>query len=256
MKKYFYNYQTITRFDIPVIKHFFLLRCMPCVNACQQGSHKELFLHPSDSVIYGADSWGNPIQYGHKLDSHDSFTFVSSGEARILPYCIPNEKNTDMFKVASPLTEPSEAIKEFARIHKKGKNDVDTALNYANELYSYLCYMPGSTHTRTTAKEAFDLKQGVCQDYAHILLALCREAGLTARYANGFLVGIGMTHAWIEVLDDGKWYGIDPTNNKFIEYGYIKIAHGRDADDCPVNRGIFTGAATQQTEIRVIVEEI
>ena len=135
MKKYFYNYQTITRFDIPVIKHFFLLRCMPCVNACQQGSHKELFLHPSDSVIYGADSWGNPIQYGHKLDSHDSFTFVSSGEARILPYCIPNEKNTDMFKVASPLTEPSEAIKEFARIHKKGKNDVDTALNYANELY-------------------------------------------------------------------------------------------------------------------------
>lgn len=57
MKKYFYNYQAITRFSKPVDRHYFLLRCMPCVNACQQTGKRELFIHPGGSVIYGADAW-------------------------------------------------------------------------------------------------------------------------------------------------------------------------------------------------------
>ena len=119
-----------------------------------------------------------------------------------------------------------------------------------------MCYQPGLTQSQTTAAEALALGQGVCQDYAHILLALCRAAHIPARYVIVFMEGEGATHAWVEVYDREVWWGIDPTNNRQIEFGYIKLSHGRDAEDCPVNRGVFTGTATQTAEIRVIVEEI
>lgn len=57
VKKYLYNYQTIIHFSTPVTNHFFSLRCMPCVNACQQVVKRDMFLHPSDYLIYGADAW-------------------------------------------------------------------------------------------------------------------------------------------------------------------------------------------------------
>ena len=256
MKRFLYNYQTIIRFDSPVSRHFFRLRCMPCVNACQQAGKRELFLHPADYVTYGADAWGNPIQYGSRLEAHDSFIFVSSGEARLTPYCIPDDAPEDMFKVQSPLTALSAPMKLFMADAGNGSTPLERAMNLSQKIYEYMQYAPGITQIETTAMKAFGLQRGVCQDYAHILTALCRAQGITARYVNGFMTGVGVTHAWVEVFDDGAWRGIDPTNNRLIEYGYIKLAHGRDAMDCPVNRGVFTGVATQQVEIRVIVEEI
>lgn len=257
MKKYLYNYQTIIRFDAPVTRHFFRLRCMPCVNACQKASGRELFLYPSDYLTYGADAWGNPLQYGSRMDAHDSFVFVSSGEARLTAYRIPAPDGPqDVFRVQSPLTHPSAAMNCFMADAGNGTTALEQALDLAHHVYDYMRYTPGSTCADTSAADAFSLQQGVCQDYAHILLSLCRAKGIVARYVNGFLQGIGLTHAWVEVYDDGAWWGIDPTNNRFIEYGYIKLSHGRDAMDCPVNRGVFTGTARQQVEIRVIVEEI
>lgn len=231
---------------------------MPCVNACQQAGKRELFLHPSDYLTYGADSWGNPIQYGSRLDAHDSFIFVSSGEARLTSYCLPagHEHAGDVFRVQSALTGLSAPMKRFLA-ETDGNGDVlERALRLSQRIYEYMSYTPGSTQMETTAQTAFDQRQGVCQDYAHILISLCRAQGMAARYVNGFMQGIGATHAWVEVLDGDVWRGIDPTNNQLIEYGYIKLSHGRDATDCPVNRGIFTGVASQQVEIRVIVEEI
>lgn len=257
MKRYLYNYQTIIHFDTPVTRHFFRLRCMPCVNACQHASGRELFLHPADYITYGADAWGNPIQYGSRMEAHDSFLFVSSGEARLTSYCIPaDERHQDMFRLPSSLIALSAPMKIFMADYGNGSRPLERALNFAAKIHEYMSYTPGVTRADTPAMTAFGLQQGVCQDYAHILIALCRAAGITARYVNGFMQGIGATHAWVEVLDDEKWWGIDPTNNQLIEYGYIKLSHGRDAMDCPVNRGVFTGVAVQHTEVRVIVEEI
>lgn len=255
MKRFFYNYQTITHFSGPVGGHCFLLRCMPCVNACQQAGKRELFIHPAGNIIYGADAWKNPIQYGNWMEAHDSFVFVSSGEVRLTPYCIPGEVPADVFKVQSRLTVPSVPMQAFLA-DTEGGSALERAMRFSHEIHTYMRYVPGKTCAGTPAAEAFALQEGVCQDYAHILIALCRASGIPARYANGFIAGIGATHAWVEVFDEGKWWAIDPTHDRQIEYGYIKLAHGRDAMDCPVNRGVFTGAATQQTEIRVIVEEI
>lgn len=256
-KRYLYNYQTIIRFSSPITRHFFSLRCMPCVNACQQVVKRDMFLHPSDYLIYGADAWGNPLQYGSRAEAHDAFIFVSSGEAKLTPYCIPESTPGYVFRVESALTGLSDSMKAFlADVAPKKNNPLDSALLLADKIHDYMCYSPGSTQIDTTAMEAFQQQKGVCQDYAHILIALCRACDIPARYVNGFMQGTGVTHAWVEVLTGGEWRGIDPTNNQLIEYGYIKLAHGRDAMDCRVNRGVFTGNATQQTEIRVIVEEL
>lgn len=255
MKHYLYNYQTIIRFSSPVSRHCFRLRCMPCENSCQKLTKRALFLRPSDCVTHDTDTWGNPIQYGNRMDLHDNFVFVSVGEADLASYRLPDREPSPCFSLPSKLTASTESMKQIAHAFSQ-QSALDQALALSTWVYHHMRYQPGITHLRTTATEALELGQGVCQDYAHILLALCRAAHIPARYVNGFMEGEGATHAWVEIYDQAAWWGIDPTNNRQIEWGYIKLSHGRDAEDCPVNRGVFTGTAIQTAEIRVTVEEI
>ncbi|MGM9675601.1 MAG: transglutaminase family protein [Bacteroidaceae bacterium] len=97
--------------------------------------------------------------------------------------------------------------------------------------------------------------EGVCQDYAHLLVAACRASGIRARYVNGLTVGEGATHAWVEAYEDGQWIGLDPTAGRCIDYGYIKIAHGRDVGDCPSNRGRISPFTRETLSVSVRVEE-
>lgn len=257
MKEYRFSYQSIIRFETPVREHYFRLRCLPCNNDCQQVVEERLEMRPSVSLREDTDAFGNRIQYGHTLEEHDAFVFCSSGRIRLDPYAL-REEVAPVYRTESRFTQASAEMKEFARracppLQADGTSRA-TALTEA--VHRHMAYMPGTTDNRTTAAEAFIRRQGVCQDYTHILISLCRLVGLPARYANGFLTGIGLTHAWAEVFCDGTWRGFDPTNNTRMDYGYIKLGHGRDAADCPVNRGVFIGGGGQCTEVRVLTEEI
>ena len=121
-------------------------------------------------------------------------------------------------------------------------------------LHRDFSYEKGVTNVDTTAERAWSLGRGVCQDYAHIFIALCHMAGLTARYVTGMMMGEGFSHAWVEVLEDGVWYGYDPTNGCRVGDDYIKIAHGRHADDCMINRGTIKGGGWQIQKVAVRVE--
>ena len=118
-------------------------------------------------------------------------------------------------------------------------------------------YCPGITTVQTTAQEAFEDKRGVCQDYAHVMIALCRYLGIPAIYIAGFMSGEGASHAWVAVCDSltGEWYEIDPTNDRWVDDDYISVSHGLDADDCIINKGIYRGIATESQNVTVIVEE-
>ena len=124
-----------------------------------------------------------------------------------------------------------------------------------HKLHQDLSYEKGVTTFQTTAEEAMKLKKGVCQDYAHILIALLRMMRIPARYVVGMMIGEGFSHAWVEMEADGRWYGLDPTNDVLVGENYIKISHGRDYNDCIVNKGVFTGMASQKQDISVIVCE-
>ncbi len=256
MRKYLYNYQTIIHFSVPVTHHFFSLRCVPVDNACQQILQRDLSLYPQESLSYTIDAWGNPLQYGSLLEPHDSFVFVSSGELLLAPYSIPDDADNTIYRMQSTLTRLTSEMADFLSGNRVQGSSFEQAMQLSQEVNEYMTYTPGSTTIETNAGVAFGQRKGVCQDYAHILLSLCRAQGIAARYVNGFIPGIGATHAWVEVHDGRAWQGIDPTHNRLIDYGYIKLSHGRDALDCQVSQGTFRGLASQQVEIRVIVEEV
>lgn len=117
-----------------------------------------------------------------------------------------------------------------------------------------LAYEWGITGVRTTASEALAGGRGVCQDYAHIMLAVCRSAGLAARYVSGHLTGEGGSHAWVEILHphphrQGGWIaeGWDPTHNRRTNSDYLVVAVGRDYADAAPLSGTYDGAGATNT---------
>jgi transglutaminase-like putative cysteine protease len=126
-------------------------------------------------------------------------------------------------------------------------------------------YEPGVTTVSTHLEEAFAMRQGVCQDFTHVMLGLCRSVDIPARYASGYLyngprdslVGAQASHAWAEVyLPGAGWIGFDPTNNTLADERYVKIAVGRDYDDVAPVRGNYHGTGHCRMEIQVEVEKI
>jgi transglutaminase-like putative cysteine protease len=116
------------------------------------------------------------------------------------------------------------------------------ALNH--RVYRAMRYEHGSTDVRTTAADALAIGRGLCQDYAHIMLAICRVAGVPARYVSGHMLGEGGSHAWVEVLlwDPSGGYvamPFDPTNDRRTTPAYITVAVGRDYRDVAPTAGSF-----------------
>lgn len=126
-------------------------------------------------------------------------------------------------------------------------------------------YESGSTRVTTRLEEAFAMRRGVCQDFTHVMLGLCRAVGIPARYASGYiyngplddLVGAQASHAWAEVyLPTVGWVGFDPTNDTLADERYIKVAVGRDYEDVAPVIGHYRGTGQCRMEVSVAVERI
>jgi len=141
----------------------------------------------------------------------------------------------------------------------------DKAYALMTWIYREFRYVPGATTVSTHLEEAFALRQGVCQDFSHVMLGMCRSIGIPARYASGYLyngpkdtlVGTQASHAWAEVyLPAAGWIGFDPTNNTLADERYLKIAVGRDYEDVAPVRGSYRGTGHCRLEVQVLVERI
>jgi transglutaminase-like putative cysteine protease len=125
-------------------------------------------------------------------------------------------------------------------------------------VYRSMTYRHGVTGVRTTAAEALALGSGVCQDYSHVMLALCRACGLPARYVSGHMLGQGGTHAWVEVVlpaggRDAVASAFDPTHAGRAGLGYVTVAVGRDyADVAPTSGTYRAGAAGRLTATKQV----
>jgi len=126
-------------------------------------------------------------------------------------------------------------------------------------------YDGGTTHVNTHLEEAFALRSGVCQDFTHVMLGLCRSIGIPARYASGYLyngpsgrlVGAQASHAWVEVyLPVVGWVGFDPTNDGLADSRYVKVAIGRDYDDVAPVIGNYRGRGGCRMSVSVQVEKL
>ena len=163
----------------------------------------------------------------------------------------------------SPLIEPDAALAAAARaLLTTGHAGLELASRINAWVASAMRYRHDVTTVRTTAAEALALGQGVCQDYAHVMLALCRLCALPARYVSGHLVGEGGSHAWVEVLlpssDDPSVLAavaFDPTNDRRAGLGYLTVAVGRDYADVTPTWGTFSGPATGRLTSSKTLEE-
>ncbi len=142
----------------------------------------------------------------------------------------------------SKLTAPDEALEELIRkLRSSGLEQAELATAACQEIHGLMTYAHGMTTVRTTAAEAFAQRTGVCQDYAHVLLAVTRGLGLPSRYVSGQLLGTGGSHAWVEVLvpdvsGRARVLALDPTTGRGAGMTYVTIAVGRDyADIAPVS---------------------
>jgi transglutaminase-like putative cysteine protease len=168
-------------------------------------------------------------------------------ELCLLPVAILSDPH---FLLPSALTQPDDILRQVAATlsaEKQARLEPAALARRINDwVHNALSYEHGVTNIHTTAVQALSLGRGVCQDYAHIMLTLCRLCGLPARYVSGHLLGEGGTHAWVEVLlpspdrpEDAIILALDPTHNCETNLHYITIAIGRDYHDVAPTSGTY-----------------
>jgi transglutaminase-like putative cysteine protease len=162
-----------------------------------------------------------------------------------------------LFTHVTESTSCHEPLKAFIAAHV-AKPTRTNLIDLSAAILEQMPHTSNSTTVDTTAEQAFDLKQGVCQDHTHVFLACARELGLPARYVSGYLHTLDSTHlashAWAEAYLDGQWYCFDTSNQLFTPSQHVQLAIGRDYLDAAPVRGVCQGSVkeTMQTLVQVI----
>ncbi|MDQ6908879.1 MAG: transglutaminase family protein [Chloroflexota bacterium] len=206
---------------------------------------------PSYEIERAEDEFGNLILslFVAHVEREIEFTawIVVERDAAADPVILREPGLRSAFLESTPLTMPDDALRTVAAT-LQGENGDGLALAERINLWVHraMSYAHGVTGVRTPAAGALAAGHGVCQDYAHIMLVLCRLCGLPARYVSGHLLGEGGTHAWIEVLlpdptDAGRLvaHPFDPTNGNIPGLKYITVAVGRDYGEVAPTSGTF-----------------
>lgn len=265
MKKLSFDYEMKLTFSGPITEHRFQLRCVPATRARQQVVDVRLTVEPACHLDMLVDSFGSVVATGYLPEPHDSFSYAVTGIAFVDTANAKSDPEKPLYRFDTALTTPGPAVEALTRVCRErvaalgpAASVVERASVVMHAVFAAFAYTPGSTTVETTAEEALAQGRGVCQDYAHVMLTVCRHVGLTARYIAGMLDGEGATHAWVEVYDErGVWVGLDPTHDRLAEDSYIVIGHGRDYRDTKIDIGLFTGAGVSQTQwVNAAVHEV
>lgn len=273
MKRLHFRYEMQLDMSQDVTDHHFLFRLRPMEDGVQACEEFDCRITPADTVSEVWDGFGNRGYAGAVRRSHRQLTAVSEGIVLVRREKTVREDVHPMYRFPSAYTAPEREIVDLCRragwedtglgegeSRAIGSGDTRSSLtsvvSMMDTLYRCFSYEPGVTTVQTKAAEALRGGAGVCQDFAHILISMCRFAGVPARYVAGMMVGEGASHAWAEVWVDGIWTGVDPTHNRLVDETYIKLTHGRDFGDAAVDKGCFIGIAMQRQQIHVKVEEV
>lgn len=270
MKKLEFTYQTQYCFDVPIYEHHYTLKIFPRENERQHVESLFEVVSYEDGHSYSTDSFQNKILYGNIDAPHDRFHFKVSGTVVVDgSKQEQDDRLLAVFRTPSSMTRITPKLKETlnkAKVEAKEKScygkefedmtELEKMLYLSDYCHELLIYKQNVTNIYTSASEALELGEGVCQDYAHILIAFLRMVGIPARYVVGMMLGEGYTHAWVEAYYEGCWHGMDPTNCKLVDEDYIKLSHGRDYNDTLVCKGHFYGKAQQTQEISVSVVDV
>ena len=265
------RHRTAYRYASPVRDSFNEARVRPPSDPRQRLEQFELTVHPPARVTCDTDYYGNGVDRFDVADPHTALEMESRAvvttfapgwlslearpatleEARQAGQCQPCFD----FAQASRFTDTSPETGRRSLDAMEGQTDAwQAALAIMRYVHGRMAYEPQSTHVHTHAREALAAGRGVCQDFAHVMISLCRAAGLPARYISGYLATqrAAGTHAWTEVfIPSAGWVAVDPTHNSQPGETYVKLATGRDYDDVPPLRGTYRGTTERTMEVAV-----
>lgn len=182
-----------------------------------------------------------------------------------LAECAPLELCYD-FLQSSTYIEVSAELWRLAIDATQGQTDVWQASQaIMRHINREFFYQSAVTHAHTHMREVLQTRAGVCQDFAHVMIGLCRALKIPARYVSGYLYngpadqlkGAQASHAWVEVYVLGHgWCGLDPTNNRAVDGHYVKVATGRDFADVSPLKGTYRGTAKRELTVEVLVSRL
>jgi transglutaminase-like putative cysteine protease len=272
------EHTTIFTYEEPISEAYTEMRLKPIEAAGQRCLWFTLTTEPRGEVMQYTDGYGNLVNHFDTLQSHDRVVVTAISEVHTPTTFMDDGRMLTplgLFDFQAPTTyaPEEEIISDFAAPHLNKNDAVTTAMELMNALYSSIMYVPGATDVKTTAPEALRLGRGVCQDFAHIMLAACRSIGLPARYVSGYLYnpqlidnrleqGVPVppnaaSHAWVDVYVEGQgWISLDPTHNCAQTDEYVRVATGRDYADVPPTRGVYKGQAKERLTVNVSVKAL
>lgn len=270
-------------YERPVRESLMELRMQPQKSARQRLISFELDLDPRAQVFSYVDSFGNAVFHFDVPQAHDRLRIEARSAVETQPDpALPDALDMgewdrlrsdfvrgECFDFLRPhgFATPSTALDTFVQeknLDVLRHRDPLTAVRALNEaLYAAFDYAPGVTQADSPIDLALGVGRGVCQDFAHIMTAVCRGWGIPTRYVSGYLFtdrkhgdrsDPDATHAWIEVfLPTLRWIGFDPTNNMPTGERHVAVAVGRDYGDVPPSLGVYKGEADSHLSVAVAV---
>jgi transglutaminase-like putative cysteine protease len=275
-------HQTTYRYPGKIHESYSIVRLRPRSDSSQYCTKYELNVAPRARIFSYSDRFGNDVQHFAVLPDHDVLSIIARSSVITVRSANP--------EVPAPVTKEHLAtdpnvrwlydelhesqyvvfgpqLKAFAaEVGDPGRDDlVAWYLHAGTSIKQKFTYDTEATSVQTTIDESIRARAGVCQDYAHILVGLCRYYGIPARYVSGYIfsgqegsvLGADASHAWCEAyLGPHGWIGYDPTNDTLIDDRFARIAVGRDYRDVSPVRGVYKGASRSSMSVNVAMEAL
>jgi transglutaminase-like putative cysteine protease len=291
-----YQVRHETRYDYgaPVVHAHHLLHLSPRESIWQKTLSHQLHIQPqAGTLVEDTDAFGNRIARLELARPHRQLQIIASAQVELWPraqpaaseslpwerlrdeltYCsrprTSKELEAATYRMESPHARIKNAFSEYAaECFQHGQPILMCAEALMHKLHQELIYDPGATLINTPVAEVLETRRGVCQDFAHLMIACLRSRGVAARYVSGYLrtvapqdgsalTGADASHAWVSVYAPPfDWVDFDPTNGVRINTDHITLGWGRDFSDVSPVRGVIVGGGEHMVTVGVTVREV
>ncbi len=279
---YSVRHTTTFRYEPAVRESVMEVRMQPRSEANQRCLSFSLDVNPPANITQYRDFTGNTVHHFDIAGSHNEVKVIAQSTVQMqsVPAPLASEagdwadldaltSGDDYWEMLLPsdFAHSSPALDRLSAELKceRRTNPLDLLTELNEAIYEMFAYVPNSTKVDSPIEEALQTRQGVCQDFAHIMIALVRPLRIPCRYVSGYLFHgeenghkdrslEGASHAWVEALVPRLgWTAFDPTNNLIGGDRHIRVAIGRDYADVPPTRGVYKGEAESELSVAVTV---
>ena len=273
------RYVTLFRYRAPVWDSHNALRACPRTDEHQATLTYHLEIAPAARIQTYQDRWGTRVDTFGIRASHDELLVDARAEVTTSPRPTPGPSDAAaladdgfrsehwLFLHPTAHTRWTPAMAAEAQEVVAGIDDTTARVSSIMDfVHGSMAYVPGATTIGVDPSEVWEARKGVCQDYAHLAIALLRSVGIPSRYVSGYFyaadpsVGsspdgaeiVVQTHAWVEAAIPGfGWWACDPTNGLEAGERHVTIGHGRDYDDVTPLRGVYHGDTNHELAVEV-----